>query len=123
MYFSIALRIGIALTFISIITNLIFCFVSNEYKWAAQIASISNQCRWIGLVYIILAWFMGDGSMLSSGRDTFGQVAHWMSIFSVGWIIVFVVSLLSKLWADGDKMSGNALVTALLYFVVAFFIH
>lgn len=123
MYFSVAIRIGIVLTFISIIANVVLCFVSNEYKWATQIASISKQCRWIGLVYIFLAWFMGDGSMLSSGRDTFGQVAHWMSIFSVGWIIVFVVSLLSKLWTDGDKMSGSALATALIYFIVAFFIH
>ncbi len=123
MYFSIALWIAIVLTFISIISNLIFCFVSNYYKWAVQIESISKQCRWIGLVYFFLAWFMGDGSILSSGRNTFEQVAHWMSIFSVGWFIVFVVSLLSKLWSDGDKMSGNALAIALLFLVVAFFIH
>ena len=123
MYFSIALRVGIVLTVISIIANVVLCFVSDEYKWAAQIGSIAKQCRLIGFVYIILAWFMGDGSILSSGRNTFEQVAHWLSIFSVGWIIVFVVSLLSKLWADGEKMSGNALAAALIYFIVAFFIH
>lgn len=123
MFFSISLKIGIVLNVIAILTNLGVCFISNEYKWYEQVEKISIQCRWIGLIYIILAWFMGDGVILSSGRDTYAQVAHWMSIFSVGWIIVFTVSMFSKIWSKGDKMTNKALGAALLYFVVAFLIH
>lgn len=123
MFFGISLKIGIALNIIAILFNMCVCFVSNEYKWYDQMQKISIQCRWIGLVYIVLAWFMGDGTILASGRTTYAQVAHWMSIFSVGWIIVFTVSLISKLWCSGEKMTNKALWTALLYFIVAFLIH
>lgn len=123
MFFSISIKIGIILIIIAILSNIILCFVSSGYKWYDQIAKISTQCKWIGLLYIVLAWFMGDGSVLSSGRDTYAQVAHWMSIFSVGWIIVFTLSLFSKLWSNGEKMTSKALGMALLYFVVSFLIH
>ena len=123
MFFSISLKIGIVLNIIAILFNLVVCFVSNEYKWYDQMHKISTQCRWIGLIYIVLAWFMGDGAVLASGRTTYAQVAHWMSIFSVGWIVVFTISLFSKLWSSGEKMTNKALWTALLYFIVAFLIH
>lgn len=123
MFFSISLKIGIVLNIIAIVSNLVVCFISNEYKWYHQIHKISTQCRWIGLFYIVLSWFMGDGTVLSSGRTTYAQVAHWMSIFSIGWIIVFTVSLFSNLWSNGEKMTNKALGTALLYFIVAFLIH
>lgn len=123
MFFSIALKTGIVLSVIAILTNIGICFISNEYKWYEQMIKISIQCRWIGMLYVVLAWFMGDGSMLSSGRDTYAQVAHWMSLFSVGWIGVFTISLFSNLWSKGEKLTSKALWMALIYFIVAFLIH
>lgn len=84
---------------------------------------ISTQCRWIGLIYITLAWFMGDGTIVASGRDTYMQIAHWMQIFSIGWIVVFVVTLFFRLFNQNDKMSNKALGSALIYFIVAYLIH
>lgn len=84
---------------------------------------ILTQCRWIGLVYIALAWFVGNGEIISAGRDTYEQVVRWMQLFSVGWIIVFIVTLFSKLWNKNEKMSGKALASALIYFIVAYLIH
>ena len=102
---------------------MILCFVNDENKWNGQMCVISTQCRWIGLIYITLAWFMGDGTIVASGRDTYMQIAHWMQIFSIGWIVVFVVTLFFRLFNQNDKMSNKALGSALIYFIVAYLIH
>lgn len=91
MFYNISLIIGIVLNFIAILSNILICFVNDENKWNGQMKIISTQSRWIGLVYIVLAWFVGNGEIVSAGRDTYAQVAHWMQIFSIGWIIVFVL--------------------------------
>lgn len=123
MFYYISLIIGIVLNFIAIITNVLICFINDENKWNGQMKIISIQCRWLGLVYIALAWFVGNGETVSDGRDTYTQVVYWMQIFSVGWIIVFTITLFSKLWNKNEKMSGKSLSSALLYFIVAYLIH
>lgn len=123
MFYNISLIIGIVLNFIAIISNILICFVNDENKWNGQMKIISTQSRWIGLVYIILAWFVGNGEIVSAGRDTYVQVAHWMQIFSIGWIIVFGITLFSKLWNKNENLSGKALASSLLYFIVAYLIH
>lgn len=123
MFYNIALVTGIALNCIAILTNILICFINDENKWNGQMKIILTQCRWIGLVYIALAWFVGNGEIVSAGRDTYAQVAHWMQLFSVGWIIVFIVALFSKLWNKNENMSGRALASALIYFIAAYLIH
>ena len=110
MFYNIALRTGIALNFIAIISNMLICFINDESRWNGQMKTISSKCRNIGLI-------------VTAGRDTYAQVAYWMQIFSSGWIIVFVATLFSKLWKKGEDLSGKALVSALLYFVIAYLIH
>lgn len=123
MFYNIALRTGIALNFIAIISNMLICFINDENRWNGQMKTISSKCRNIGLIYVALAWFVGNGEFVTAGRDTYAQVAYWMQIFSSGWIIVFVATLFSKLWKKGEDLSGKALVSALLYFVIAYLIH
>lgn len=123
MFYNISLIIGIVLNFVAIIFNILVCFVDDESKWNGQMKIISTQCRWISLVYVALAWFVGNGEIVSAHRDTYSLVAHWMQIFSIGWIIVFIVTLFSKLWNRNENLSGKALGSALLYFVIAYLIH
>lgn len=104
-------------------TSKIICFINDESRWNGQMKTISSKCRNIGLIYVALAWFVGNGEFVTAGRDTYAQVAYWMQIFSSGWIIVFVATLFSKLWKKGEDLSGKALVSALLYFVIAYLIH
>lgn len=100
-----------------------FCFVNDENKWNGQMKIISFQCTWIGLVYIILAWFFGNGEIVTAGHDTYTHVVHWMQILSIGWIIVLVITLFSKLWNKNKNLSGKVLASAMLYFVMAYLIH
>ena len=123
MFYNISVIVGIILNFIAIGSNILICIVNDENKWSGQMKIISTQCRWIGLVYIALAWFVGNGEIVFDGRDTYAQIAHWMQIFCIGWIIVFVVTLLSKLWNKNENLSDKALAFSLLYFVVAYLIH
>lgn len=123
MFYNIALIIGIVLNFIALLSNLLICFVNDENKWNGQMKIISTQSRWIGLVYIALAWFVGNGEVVAGGQNIYAQIAHWMQIFSIGWIIVFMVTLFSKLWNKNENLSKKALTFALLYFVVAYLIH
>ena len=83
MFYNISLIIGIVLNFIAILSNVFICYVNDENKWNGQMKSISFQCRWIGLVYIILAWFFGNGEIVTAGHDTYTQVVHWMQILSI----------------------------------------
>ena len=96
MFYNIALRTGIALNFIAIISNMLICFINDESRWNGQMKTISSKCRNIGLIYVALAWFVGNGEFVTAGRDTYAQVAYWMQIFSSGWIIVFVATLFSN---------------------------
>lgn len=56
MFYNISLIVGIVLNFIAIMSNILICFVNDENKWNGQMKIISTQCRWIGLVYIALAY-------------------------------------------------------------------
>lgn len=123
MFYSIALITGIALNFIAIISNILICFMNDGNRWNGQMRTISAQCRNVSLIYIALAWFVGNGEIVKSGRDTYAQVAYWMQLFSIGWMIAFVITLFSKIWKRDENLSGKALISALLYFVIAYLIH
>lgn len=60
MFYNIALRTGIALNFIAIISNMLICFINDESRWNGQMKTISSKCRNIGLIYVALAWFVGN---------------------------------------------------------------
>ena len=90
-------------------------------EWANENHINSMQMDWSGVYSFSLV--CGNGEIVSAGRDTYAQVAHWMQIFSIGWIIVFIVTLFSKLWNKNENLSSKALVSSLLYFVVAYLIH
>ena len=68
MFYNISLIVGIALNFIAILTNVLICFINDENKWNGQMKIISTQCRWIGLVYIALAWFVGNGEIVAAAE-------------------------------------------------------
>ena len=123
MFYSIALKIGIIFNFIAIASTLTICFGSEESNWGRQVKEISGKSSMVGLIYIALAWFMGNGEIVAAGRDTYAQVAYWMQIFSIGWSVVFGVALFSKLWNKDKSLWEKALTPAVLYFVVAYLIH
>ncbi len=74
MFYNISLIIGIVLNFIAILSNVFICFVNDENKWNGQMRIIFFQCRWICLVYIILAWFFGNGEIVTAGHDTYTRL-------------------------------------------------
>ena len=45
MFYNIALRTGIALNFIAIISNMLICFINDESRWNGQMKTISSKCR------------------------------------------------------------------------------
>lgn len=111
MFYNIALRTGIALNFIAIISNMLICFINDESRWNGQMKTISSKCRNIGLIYVALAWFVGNGEFVTAGRDTYAQVAYWMQIFSSGWIIGHVVfKTLEKRWRSFWKSVGVCII-------------
>ncbi len=122
MFFNISLKIGIVLNIVALLSNVALCLTCAKRIWR-EVSEISIQCRWIGLLYTVMAWFMGEGTVLSSGRNTYEEVAYWMSIFSVGWITVFIITLVAKIWSDGDKLTKKSLSCALIYFAVAYLVH
>lgn len=123
MYSDISIKTAIVLNAIAILSNLYLCFISSGHHRYIQFSSISIQCRWLGLLYLVLAWFMGDGTAMNQGVDPYSLVAKWMTVFSIGWIVVFVISLLSTLWCRGDKLSSKTLGISLLYLIIGFLIH
>lgn len=123
MFFDISIKTGIVLNTIAILSNLYLCFISSRYSRYKQISGISVQCRWLGLLYLGLAWFMGEGTALRSGPDTYSLVTKWMTVSAIGWIVIFIVSLLSNLWCEGDKLSTKTLGISLIYLIIGFLIH
>lgn len=47
----------------------------------------------------------------------------WLLIASVGWLIIFVLTLISKAWNREDKLSSGALLCDISYFILAFLLH
>lgn len=123
LYFNISIKIAIVITTIAIVLNIALCFIKSNFNVMNQLKSIITQLRWIGTLYFLFAWFMGNGSKLASGRTTYEDVARWLLFTSVGWLIAFVFTLVSKLWSSEDKLSGGALVCGIIYFVLAFLLH
>lgn len=123
MFFDISLKIAIAVNVVAIIANGALCFMKDHYRVMDQLKGITVQCRWVGVLYFIFAWFMGNGSLVDSGRTTYDQVAYWLIISSIGWLFVFIFTLVSKLWNSDDTLSSKALFIGITYFVLAYLLH
>lgn len=123
IYFNISMKIAIGITAIAMISNVVLCFAQSNYNLINQLKSMVSQLRWIGTLYFGFAWFMGNGSKVASGRTTYEQVAYWLFIASVGWLIIFVLTLISKAWNREDKLSSGALLCGISYFILAFLLH
>ena len=123
MFFNISIKIAIVVNIIAIISHVAVCFTDTTSNRSGQFREITRQCRWIGLLYFIFAWFMGDGSLVSSGRTTYEQVAFWMLVASIGWLIVFAVTLLSKFCGKEDVLGSKALMMGVVYFLLAYLLH
>lgn len=123
MFFDIALKAGLILNAVSIVSNAVLCFLKSSNKYEYQLRLLAKQCRWGGVIYFVFAWFMGDGSILASGRNTFSEVAYMMQTISLYWLGVFLLTLFCKIWISKDNMSKTSLITAICYFVIAFLIH
>ena len=121
MFFNIALIVGIILNFAAILASLILCFMSSENKYRTQVLSISAQYRWIGLVYMVLAWLVSGE--IQALTNALAKIAKWMSVFSICWIAVFAISLLAKMFGKGDRKTWHILIIAIFFFVVAYLIH
>ena len=120
MFFKISLVIGIVLTFASMLACLILCFMSGENKHRAQLMGISTQFRWIGLVYMVLAWFVsGEKAAVGASLTT---ISSWLRVFSNCWIALFAVSLIAKMFGKGDRKAWHLLATALFCFIIAYLI-
>lgn len=123
IYFNISMKIAIGITVIAMISNVVLCFVQSNHNLINQLKSMVSQLRWIGTLYFGFSWFMGNGSKVASGRITYEQVAYWLLIASVGWLIIFVLTLISKAWNREDKLSSGALLCGISYFILAFLLH
>lgn len=123
IYFNISMKIAIGITVIAMISNVVLCFVQSNYNLINQLKRMVSQLRWIGTLYFGFSWFMGNGSKVASGRTTYEQVAYWLLIASVGWLIIFVLTLISKAWNREDKLSSGALLCGISYFILAFLLH
>lgn len=124
MFFDISLKIAIVVNVVAIISNCALCFVNSNYKAIVdQLKAITIQCRWVGVLYFTFAWFMGRGSLVDSERTTYDQVAYWLIISSIGWLVVFGITLVSRLWDGEDKLSSKALTIGIIYFVLAYLLH
>lgn len=123
MFFNISIKIAVAVNIIAIVSHLALCFTGSTSNRSGQFKEITRQCRWIGLLYFTFAWFMGDGSPVSSGRTTYEQVAFWMLTASIGWLIVFAATLISRFSGKGDVLGSKALMMGVLYFVLAYLLH
>lgn len=44
MFYNIALRTGIALNFIAIISNMLICFINDESRWNGQMCIFRKNC-------------------------------------------------------------------------------
>lgn len=117
------MKIAIGITVIAMISNVVLCFVQSNYNLINQLKRMVSQLRWIGTLYFGFSWFMGNGSKVASGRTTYEQVAYWLLIASVGWLIIFVLTLISKAWNREDKLSSGALLCGISYFILAFLLH
>lgn len=117
------MKIAIVVTVIAMLSNVVLCFVQSNHNLINQLKSMVSQLRWIGTLYFVFSWFMGNGSKVASGRTTYEQVAYWLLIASVGWLIVFVLTLISKTWNREDKLGSGALLCGISYFILAFLLH
>lgn len=124
MFYSMAMTISIILNLVCILAGVIVCVVGTDYRWTSLLADISIKSRYIGLLYIFLSWFTGNGVTLASGKTTYENVVHWIEIFSIGHFILFCFITVSVLWNSHQSMNGNkVLVTSLIYFVAGFLLH
>lgn len=121
MFFSISLVIGIVLTFASMLACLILCFMSGENKYRAQLMSVSTQFRWIGFIYLVLAWLVSGAS--SSVQASLTTISSWLRVFSICWIALFTISLIARMFGKGDRKTWRILVMALCCFIIAYLIH
>lgn len=117
MYFDISIKIALIISVIALVSNVALCFIKSGYNISSQLKEITVQCRWIGLLYFVFAWFMSDS------KTVYQQVAQYMLFVSIGWIIVFVLSSVSKFWSNGDKLGKKALGMGIMYFVLAYLLH
>ena len=117
MYFDISIKIALIISVIALVSNAALCFVKSGYNISSQLKEITVQCRWIGLLYFAFAWFMSDA------KTAYQQVAQYMLLVSIGWIIIFLLSSVSKFWSSGDKLGKKALGMGIMYFVLAYLLH
>lgn len=123
LFYNIAIKTAIAISGIAIVSNIALCFVNGNYNLVEQLKSIIIHLRPIGTLYFAFAWFMGNGSRVASGRTTYEDVAYWLLVVSVGWLIVFAVTLLSKIFNREEIFNSGSLKYGVLYFVLAFLLH
>ena len=117
MYFDISIKIALIISVIALVSNAALCFIKSGYNISSQLKEITVQCRWIGLLYFAFAWFMSDA------KTAYQQVAQYMLLISIGWIIVFVLSSVSKFWSSGDKLGKKVLGMGIMYFVLSYLLH
>ena len=123
MFFSISLKIAIILNMITILASLIVCFANRNSRIVTEMESIAHQCRWAGILYFVFAWFTGDGSFTAHGRTTYTEVAYWMLLVSIGWLIVFGISTMARLWSKHDTYNVRSLATGIIYFIIAYLLQ
>ena len=96
MFYNIALRTGIVLNFIAIISNMLICFINDESRWNGQMKTISSKCRNIGLIYV---------ARTSSLLDA--NIFQWMDHCFCGHI---VFKTLEKRWRSFWKSVGVCII-------------
>lgn len=129
MYFNIAIKAGFGLNVLAMAIHMLLCLLGqggHEHGVFGQMQEISLQGRIAGAAYIICAWLVGDGWIVESGRNTYEETVYAMQLLSVGWLAVYAFSVFSIIWnrhRQGDTMRKRALIDALAYFILSYFLY
>ena len=123
LFYNIAIKIAIVVSGIAIFSNVALCFVNGNDNLMEQFKSIITHLRPIGTLYFAFAWFMGNGSRVASGRTTYEDVAYWLLVVSVGWLLVFAGTVLLNIFNRQKIFNSGSLKYGILYFIFAFLLH
>lgn len=120
MYYDISIKIALIISILALVSNAALCIMKNNLhnvNIISQLKEITLQCRWIGLLFFVFSWFSVNVS------TQFQEIAQYMLIVSIGWIVVFVLSSISKFWNSGENFGTKALGMGIMYFILAYLLH
>lgn len=114
LLFDICKSVGTFLCFSAMGTNIALCFMTRNSDVREECRTLSIQFRAFGFVFVFLALMAAD----SGFSIWFTDMLSLLGQIAIGWIAVFILSLISRIWNKEKNLTLRNFVSAAIYCVL-----